>query len=259
MKIISWNVNGIRAVEKKGELESLIKKQKPDILFLQEIKAKQEQLSEYLTNHPEYYQYYHSAEKPGYSGVGVWVTKMLQNKEPLIINGLHSWEDTEGRIIRLDFKSYTLFGIYFPNGGKSDDAWKGKIEFYDRFLRHINQLKGDDKRKIIFCGDLNVAHNEIDLARPKENEGKIGFRKEEREWVDKLIQESWIDIFRSFHPNAVSYTWWDQKSRARERDIGWRIDYFFVDKLLLKKVKNISHMNEQMGSDHCPVVLAIDL
>ena len=258
MKIITWNVNGIRAVEKKGELQSLLESEKPDVLFLQETKAKPEQLSSWLTRHEDYFQYYHSAEKPGYSGVSVWFAKKLLKNEPDVVKGMDKWNDHEGRVIRLDWKAFSLLGIYFPNGGKSEEAWKEKLEFYDHFLQYINSLKLSGK-KIIFCGDLNVAHNEIDLARPKENEGSIGFRREERDWVDRLEQASWIDVFRSVNKDEVSYTWWNMKTRSRERNVGWRIDYFFLEKPLLKKVKSIRHLNEKMGSDHCPVVLEIDL
>ena len=257
MKIISWNVNGIRAVEKKGELQTLLA-QNPDLLFIQETKAKQEQLSDYLTANPEYYQFYHSAEKPGYSSVAIWAKKKSFKTEPNVIRGMDGWNDAEGRVIRIDFKSYSVFGIYFPNGGKSEEAWQEKLEFYDHFLQLANDLRSS-KRKVIFCGDLNVAHNEIDLARPKENEGKVGFRREERDWVDRLVEQNWVDVFRTIHPHEASYTWWNMKTRARERDVGWRIDYFFADKPLFAKIKSISHLHSQMGSDHCPVILDIDI
>lgn len=262
MKIISWNVNGIRAVEKKGDLQQFIERESPDIFFLQEIKANVDQLSEYLTNHPDYHQFYYSAEKPGYSGVGAWVKRSVFPEPPAIQTGMPDWTDREGRIIQLDFKSFTAIGVYFPNGGKSEAAWVEKLEFYNCFLKNINQIRsvnrGKEKR-ILWCGDLNVAHCEIDLARPKENEGNIGFRIEERQWVDQLIKADWKDTFRELHPDKQSYTWWQMRTRARDRNVGWRLDYFFVDSADLQKVKNAAHLNSQMGSDHCPVLIEIDL
>ena len=257
MKIISWNVNGIRAVEKKGDLQSFLERENPDIFFLQEIKAQVEQLSEFLNSHPDYHQFYFSAEKPGYSGVGAWVKKSVFPEKPKIQTGMPDWQDKEGRIIRLDFNDFTAIGVYFPNGGKSEAAWAEKLEFYGCFLHYVHTLRNKEKRRVIWCGDLNVAHNEIDLARPKENEGNIGFRIEERKWVDQVIADGWIDVFRDLHPGEQSYTWWQMRTRARDRNVGWRIDYFFVDSNDLKNVKQSSHISGQMGSDHCPVILEI--
>ncbi|MDH5718221.1 MAG: exodeoxyribonuclease III [Spirochaetia bacterium] len=258
MKLISWNVNGIRAVERKGEIQALLEKEKPELIFLQEIKAKFDQLTSNLTNHNEYFQHYHSAEKPGYSGVGVWLLKKKFSENYEIISGMPKWKDTEGRVIRVDIKNYTFLGIYFPNGGKSHEAWLEKLKFYDHYLNYINDLRKLG-RTIIWAGDLNVAHNEIDLARPKENENNIGFRPEEREWMNKVTKNDWIDCFRYFYPEKVSYTWWQLQTKARERNVGWRIDYFLSDKKIIKKIKNIHHLENQMGSDHCPIVLEVDI
>lgn len=258
LKIISWNVNGIRAVERKQELQALIDQQQPDILLMQETKARPEQLSDYLTSHEQYYQFYHSAEKAGYSGTSIWVSKKITNKSPVFTVGMPDFDDNEGRIARIDIDDYTFFGIYFPNGGKSAEAWQGKLKFYDRFLDHANRLR-NEKKKVIWAGDLNVAHNEIDLARPKENEKNIGFLPEERSWVDRVIDAGWIDTFREKNPDTVSYTWWSMQTRARSRNIGWRIDYFMVDKALLNQVQSIEHLNDQMGSDHCPVKLVFSM
>ena len=256
--LISWNVNGIRAVERKEELQKVLRKEKPDVLFLQETKAQPDQLSAYLVNHQNYHQEYHSAEQKGYSGVSVWLNKVLFPQKPKIVKGMEGWNDHEGRVIRFDHGEHTFLGVYFPNGGKSEAAWQEKIRFYDHFLEHINSLRKKGK-KVIFCGDLNVAHNEIDLARPKENQKSIGFLPEERSWVDRLIQANWVDVFRHHKPNEVSYTWWDMPSRARERNIGWRIDYFFVDKELIPNIKADSHLSQQLGSDHCPVLLKMEI
>ena len=258
MKFISWNVNGIRAVERKKELQKMLLCEKPDVLFLQETKAHKNQLSDYLVAHTDYDQEYHSALKKGYSGVSVWLKKNAFTEKPSITTGMPEWNDSEGRMIGAHYKDYSFFGVYFPNGGKSEEAWQGKIKFYDHFLNHINAQRKDG-RKIVFCGDLNVAHNEIDLARPKENQKNIGFLPEERDWVDRLVEAKWVDAFRSQYPNEVSYTWWDMPSRARDRNVGWRIDYFFIDQPLLHQVTHCSHINEQMGSDHCPIQLVMQI
>lgn len=257
MKIISFNVNGIRAIEKKGELDKLIRNEKPDLLFIQEIKAKQEQLSEALTNPPGYDVHYHSAEKPGYSGTGVFIKKKLFPKVE-ILRGMPKWNDHEGRVLGVKAGDLVVFGNYFPNGGKSDAAWKEKLVFFDHFHKYIQDLR-KKKNKVIFTGDLNVAHNPIDLARPKENEKTVGFRPEERAWVDRLVADKWVDVFRKKYPEKVEYTWWQVITNARARNIGWRIDYFIIDEPLYKSVKDIRHLNDHMGSDHCPVVLEIKI
>jgi len=256
MKIISWNVNGIRAVERKGELQVLLAQENPDILFLQETKAKPEQLSDLLTQNELYYQYYHSAEKAGYSGVSAWVNKKFTTTEPVVITEMPGWTDIEGRLIQVDISQRSFIGVYFPNGGKSPEAWQEKLRFYDHFLNYINTLRKAG-RKVIWCGDLNVAHNEIDLARPKENEGNIGFRPEERAWADRVADAEWVDIYRKKNPDTSSYTWWNMQTRARDRDVGWRIDYFLIDKLDVENVQETSHLSRQMGSDHCPICLEI--
>ena len=253
MNLISWNVNGIRAVERKGELQKLLETSDPDVLLIQEIKAKPEQLSKYLSDHPEYDQFYHSAEKPGYAGTGIWVKKSL-NITPKFSSGMPDFEDLEGRIARVDLEDWSILGVYFPNGGKSPEAWKDKLVFYEKFLSYVNQLR-EEGRKVIWCGDVNCAHEEIDLARPKDNMKSIGFLPEERAWVSDVIKNNWIDIFRHLHPEDVIYSWWHVISKARARNVGWRIDYFFIDQCLMTEVKNINYLNAQMGSDHCPVQL----
>ena len=247
MKIISWNVNGIRAIEKKGELETLLRKENPDVLLLQEIKARKDQLSEFLTINNQYWQYYHSAEKVGYSGVSIWVRKKTFKEEPAMTVGMKGWNDSEGRIIRVDLANVIVFGVYFPNGGKSEEAWLDKLKFYDHFLDHVNELRADNKR-VVWSGDLNVAHNPLDLARPKENEGNIGFRPEERSWLDRVIKDNWIDIFRKQNPELSSYTWWQMRTRARDRNVGWRIDYFFIDQADKPSVKTTGHLKGQKSN-----------
>ena len=255
MKIISWNVNGIRAIEKKGELDALLAAQNPDVLMLQETKANRDQLSEHLTEHPAYAQFYHSAEKKGYSGVSIWV-KRTHSEGAEFSTGMPGFDDTEGRIGRIDLGNTTIFGVYFPNGGKSEAAWDGKLVFYEKFLGYVNDLR-DAGRTVVWAGDVNCAHEEIDLARPKDNKKSIGFLPEERAWVSKCIEHGWVDIYRHNNPETVMYSWWHMRSGARARNVGWRIDYFFVDEATMDRVTDMTYLNDQMGSDHCPVVLEL--
>ena len=252
MKLTSWNVNGIRAVERKGNLAEFLSFDH-DVIFFQETKARSEQLSKDLTESPSYYQHYHSAEKAGYSGVGLWLRKekFLESKVK-IHTGMPNFNDSEGRIIGFSYETLSCFGVYFPNGGKSHEAWLGKLEFYDLFLKYMNHLVSKGQ-SVIWCGDLNVAHNPIDLARSTQNEKNIGFLPEERSWVDKVVSSGYKDVFREKYPEEISYTWWDMPTRARERNVGWRIDYFIVSDNLFSKVRKILHLNDQLGSDHCPV------
>lgn len=256
LTLISWNVNGLRAVERKGELEKFINKHNPDIFFIQETKSQIHQMEEIIEKYSDYEQHYHQAEKKGYSGTSIWIKHGTGQYD--VNRGMPGFSDDEGRIMSINFGNYTMFGNYFPNGGKSEEAWEGKLIFYEKFLQHINNLRKKG-RKIIWCGDVNVAHNEIDLARPKANDGHIGFHPKERAWADKVVENNWIDVFRTKYPKKNIYSWWHLISRARSRNVGWRIDYFFVDKPLMKDVESISYDNDQMGSDHCPVVLKIKL
>lgn len=254
MKLISWNVNGIRAVEKKGFLK-WFDKESPDILCLQETKASPGQLGPGLT-HPRGYKAYFSSStvKKGYSGV-VTYTK----QEPLShAEGFGVEEfDQEGRTVVTEFKDFILFNVYFPNGKASTDRLQFKLEFYEAFLKHIEELKKKGK-KIIFCGDVNTAHKEIDLARPKENEDISGFLPIERKWIDRVIEKGYIDSLREFQEEPDLYTWWSLRSGARERNVGWRIDYFFLQKELRKHLKGAYILPDVMGSDHCPVVVELD-
>ncbi|MFW6283488.1 MAG: exodeoxyribonuclease III [Minisyncoccales bacterium] len=255
MKLITWNVNGIRALEKKGELENFIQKYNPDIFFIQETKAKNGQLEHIIEKYDDYVQFYSDAEKAGYAGTGIWVKKPVQDDLSFYYD-LPEYDDKEGRVCRIDFEDNAFLGVYFPNGGKSKEAWEDKLVFYDRFLSYVNKLRKEGKN-VIFTGDINCAHNEIDLARPQDNDGKVGFHPKERAWVDNVESNDWIDVFRHLYPDKVVYSWWSLRTRARERDVGWRLDYFFTDKKLLEKVKNIEYLSEQMGSDHCPLLMEI--
>ncbi len=289
MKIITWNVNGLRAVERKKSLQELITKESPDILLLQEIKGKKEQFSNYLTKNPVYRQFYHSAQKPGYAGTGIWARRDFLQKTRRINFNMHVPhlkdayvendeipKDTiendgldmssipnmdEGRISHLSFlyknKIYDIMSIYFPNGGKSEEAWKEKLIFFDRVLEYMNGLRKLG-HEVIVGGDMNVAHTEMDIARAKENDGKIGFHPKERAWMDKVLQNNWVDVWRNKNPDVADvYSWWNVITKARERNVGWRIDYFFIDKNLADDVKEVKYLNEQFGSDHCPLMMEI--
>lgn len=264
MKIISWNVNGIRAIEKKEFLGKFLNDQSPDIFLMQETKSKPEQVQFLELIYPDYHKFYVVAEKPGYSGVSIWVQRNLKSQFNSFEFRAGMPQDPvpqEGRIARLDFSlkgdSYSVLGTYFPNGGKSDEAWQHKLKFYEVWLMYVNSLRNQG-RKVIWMGDVNCAHQEIDLARPRENEGVIGFHPAERAWLDKWTAQNWIDAWRYLNPEKTAvYSWWHLMSRARSRNVGWRIDYFWIDKPLLKEVKSITYLTEQMGSDHCPVVLEI--
>lgn len=264
MKIITWNVNGIRAVERKKELQKLVDEQAPDVLMLQETKATVDQLSKYLVENPDYRQHYSSAEKKGYAGTSIWIREQLaaglgdikfSTEIPDAPNA------DEGRISQLSFKQdkdhWELLSIYFPNGGKSEQAWEEKLVFYDRLHDYISSLR-KKRRLVVVGGDMNVAHNEIDLARPKANDGKIGFHPLEREWMDRLEEDKWADVWRTRNPGVTDvYSWWHMISKGRERNVGWRIDYFLLAAKHLDRVSRAEYLNDQMGSDHCPLLMEI--
>jgi exodeoxyribonuclease-3 len=256
MKFISWNVNGIRAVHKKGALAELWK-QNADIIGIQETKATRDQLGEEVTKPNGYpYAYFESSkERKGYSGVAVY-TKQEPEK---IEYGLGKEEyDSEGRCLTLCFEDFAFVTAYFPNGGRDEEHFQFKLRYYEEFLRHVQKLE-KKYATVIFCGDLNVAHNEIDLARPKENAKQIGFLPVERAWVDKVEAKGFVDTFRALHGEKVKYSWWDQKTGARERNVGWRIDYFFINQMSFDKVEKADIMDSFLGSDHAPVVLEVSL
>jgi exodeoxyribonuclease III len=254
IRIVSWNVNGIRAVNKKG-LTDFIKKDKADIYCFQEIKAKPEQIESDLKNTDDYLKYWNPAKRAGYSGVATF-TK-LEPKTIIVGDRDNDWDD-EGRVLITKFDEFTLLNVYFPNGKKDKGRLMYKMEFYDYFLKYINKLR-DKGEKVIFCGDVNTAHEEIDLARPKDNILISGFLEVERKWMDKLVKNGWVDTFREQHPNEIQYSWWSARSGARKRNVGWRIDYFFVDEKLKNKVKKAFIMPEINGSDHCPVGIKIEI
>ena len=253
MRILSWNVNGLRAIYKKGAFSSIFEVD-PDIVCLQETKAHPEQLPEEVFSPAGYYSYFdHSKLKKGYSGVAIFSKEKAEKIEYGI--GISKFDD-EGRTLVAYYKDFVLINIYFPNGGMSDARLAFKMKYYDGFLKFIDKLKKQGKM-IIFCGDVNTAHKEIDLARPKENEKNTGFLPEERKWIDKLVSHGYIDTFRYLHPEKIQYSWWDMKTFARDRGVGWRIDYFFVSDSLQNRINKAEILDNIMGSDHCPVLLEL--
>ena len=266
MRIVSWNVNGLRAVSKRGDFKWLLEEQ-PDVICLQEVKATPEQLPEDVRNIPGYFSYFtHPVNgKKGYSGVALY-TKVRPKK---IEYGMGKEEfDNEGRLIAAYYDDFVLLNVYFPNGGGGPARLKYKLDFYDEFLKFIEKIKKQKSNPyshkamkglgIIFCGDVNTAHEEIDLARPKENEKNTGFLPEERAWLDEVVAHGYVDVFRHFYPTKTgTYTFWDMKTLSRERNVGWRIDYFFVSPGLVPKVKGTKILSHIYGSDHCPIEMDI--
>ena len=252
MKIISWNVNGIRAVQKKGFLE-WFKKESPDVLCLQETKAEKEQLDDALLSVPGYHSFWCSAQKKGYSGVAVYARQEPKS----VLYGLGDAEfDSEGRTLIVDMGAFVLFNIYYPNGGAGNKRVPFKLAFYDAFLKRAEKFR-QQGRHLIICGDVNTAHEEIDLARPKQNEKNTGFLPEERAWVSRFMAAGYVDTFRHFQKDGGHYSWWDYKTGARARNIGWRIDYFFVDRAFLPHLNKAFILSDVPGSDHCPVGIEI--
>lgn len=264
MKIISWNTNGLRATVKQGHFMPLFSFNNPDIVCLQETKCEPEQLDADTRNLKGYNSYFsYSKNRKGYSGVAIY-SKIKPEKVEYGI-GIKEFDD-EGRTIVAYYpksmngqdRDFVLITCYFPNGGSGPDRLKYKLEFYDAFLKFIDKLKKQGKN-VIFCGDVNTAHNEIDLARPKANKENTGFLPIERAWIDELVNNGWVDIFRYIYPNKTEvYTYWDQKTRARDRNVGWRIDYFFANQSFIKKIKSFKTLSDYYGSDHCPIMIVID-
>jgi exodeoxyribonuclease-3 len=252
IKIISWNVNGLRAVHRKGFLE-WFKSEEPHILCLQETKVPYDQLPKALKRVDGYHTYFCEAERKGYSGVAIYSKIKPKNVEYGF--GIPKF-DNEGRILIADYEDFVLLNIYFPNGKMSQERLDYKLEFYDALLDHANKLKTEG-RNVVICGDLNTAHKEIDIARPKANEKISGFLPVERSWIDKFLENGYLDTFRMFNNEPGQYTWWSYRTRARERNVGWRLDYFFVNEKFKDEVKSAGIFNDVMGSDHCPVYLEL--
>jgi exodeoxyribonuclease-3 len=251
-RLLCWNVNGIRAIKNKGFLE-WFKKESPDILCLQETKARPDQLDADLKEIPGYDVYWNYPEKKGYAGVAIYTRDKPQDVK-YDLGGAKL--DTEGRVIMVEYPAFTLFDIYYPNGGAGNKRVPYKMDFYDVFLKYADSLVKSGK-KLVISGDFNTAHKEIDLARPKENVKNTGFLPEERAWMDNLVTHGYVDTFRHFHKEPEQYTYWDLKTGARARNVGWRIDYFFVSENLLPQVTSSFILPEVMGSDHCPIGMTL--
>ena len=251
MRVISWNVNGLRAAHKKGFLD-WFNGENPDIMCLQETKAHEEQLPEAIRSIAGYNSYFSTPEKKGYSGVGLYTKKAPENVQ----FGFGDRFDSEGRTIIADFGDFVLFNIYFPNGKRSAERLQYKMDFYDAFLAYAEKTKKSGKH-VVVCGDVNTAHKEIDLARPKENVKVSGFLPEERAWMDEFLGKGYKDTLRIFNQEPGNYSYWDQMTKARDRNVGWRIDYFFVDQDFTDRLTGAFILSDVMGSDHCPVGIEI--
>lgn len=250
MKIISWNVNGLRSVYKKGFLEWL-EETDADIVCLQETKAQETQLPFDLIKPENYYSFFASAQRKGYSGVAVY-----SREKPLLVKrklGIDRF-DNEGRILQLEYYNFTLINLYIPHGDRQKKHLNYKLEVYDHLLKHLEKIKN---KKVVLIGDFNIAHKEIDLARPKQNRNNIMFTAQEREQINRLIKLGFVDSFRKFHKEGGNYTWWPYFANARQRNLGWRIDYAFVSKKLGAKLKNAFILPKTKGSDHCPIGVKI--
>ncbi len=264
LKIFSWNINGLRAILKKGDLEFLIKEQNPDIICLQEIKAKEHQVD---IDFPDYQEIWHPAERPGYSGTAI-LTKItplsIQKDFPTeIIDKFKLKDDSygdpnaEGRVLAAEFADFYLLNVYVPNA--KDDLSRRNLR-HDSWdpatLAYIKQL--EKHKPVVFCGDLNVAHQEIDLARPKDNTKSAGFTPEERHGMNEYLANGLTDSFRFLHPEKIQYSWWSFRSGARARNVGWRIDYFLISKSIAPKLRSAKIHDDILGSDHCPVSIILD-
>jgi exodeoxyribonuclease III len=259
LKIISWNVNGLRAVLNRQALD-WVREEHPDLLCLQEIKVRPEQLSpDHFRLFGDYTAVWHPAKRPGYSGVASLIspTAFENPADPEVQPGMGiDYFDVEGRVIRSRHPGFTLFNVYFPNGQRDHGRLTYKLEFYSRLLEMCDEIHASGEN-IIICGDFNTAHRPIDLKNPKQNETTSGFMPEERAWIDKYLQHGFVDVFRELYPDRIQYTWWTYRFGARARNVGWRLDYFLVSRALLPCVDNVKIHDHIPGSDHCPVELTL--
>lgn len=253
LTLMSWNVNGLRAVQRKGFLEWLAQAQ-PDILGLQETKCRPDQLDDALLHPPGYTTYWASAERKGYSGVALYTR--IPPLDVTIGLGIPEF-DAEGRTIIADYGDFVFLTAYFPNGASDHSRVPFKMAYKAAFLEACNRLRAAGRR-VVFCGDVNTAHREIDLARPRENVNNTGFMPHERAWIDAVLAAGYVDTFRARYPEQRdAYTWWHLVTRARARNVGWRLDYFFASADLLPRIADAAILADVPGSDHCPVSLTL--
>ena len=264
MRLYSWNVNGIRAVLKKGDLDKFLAYENPDILCLQETKAKRDQVE---VDFDEYVEYWNSAKRPGYAGTAIFVKNGIE-----VLNEYHDFEKypelqikeddfgdplNEGRILTLELKDFFVITVYVPNSKRSLERLELREKFWDPTLKtYLEKLQSE--KPVVICGDFNAAHEEIDLARPKDNMKNAGFTKEERKGIDNFLSAGLIDTFRELNPTAERYTWWTHWGNARANNVGWRIDYFFISKSLKSKLKSAEIYESIFGSDHCPISIELE-
>lgn len=254
IKLVSWNVNGIRAVSKKDEFWEWFDSTDADIISFQEVRATEEQIPKKLAEVDGFHKYYNKAERKGYSGVGTY-SKM----EPVsVTKGLGIEElDNEGRVLKIEYPDFILFNIYFPNSGKDGVRLDFKVEFCNALLKQLVALKNEGKN-VVITGDYNIAHHPIDVYNPKNCEGKSGYLPEERAWLDELEEAGFVDTFRMFDEGEGNFTWWSYRFKARERNSGWRLDYFYVNEEMKNNVKSAEILADIYGSDHCPVTLELE-
>jgi exodeoxyribonuclease-3 len=254
MRLVSWNVNGIRSAVRKG-FHDWLEEASPDVLCLQETRIQADQLTKRLAQPPGYHASWNSAERKGYSGVATWC-----KTPPLSVQhgfGVEEF-DVEGRVLITEHPGFALLNVYFPNGGRGLERLDYKLRFYEALLAYCDERHARGERLIV-CGDYNTAHRPIDLARPKQNTTTSGFLEEERVWIDRYLAHGFVDTFRALYPDAAErYSWWMYMRNARERNIGWRIDYFMVSQALMPAVSGADILGEVMGSDHCPVTLDLE-
>lgn len=261
LTLLSWNVNGIRAAERKGFLD-WFKKTQPDILGIQETKAQAGQIKDELFSPQGYSAYWSSAERKGYAGTAVF-TKRIPDKVEYDLGAEREEGEEgfagEGRLIILHYPEFVLFNVYIPNGGAENHRVPYKLEYCDRMLEVAEGFRKRG-RGVVICGDLNTCHKEIDIARPKQNVNHTGFMPIEREWMDKFVSFGYVDTFRHFYPDKRdAYTWWDPRFHARDRNVGWRLDYFFVSSELVSNLKSAFILSDALGSDHCPVGIELQV
>lgn len=253
MKIASWNVNGLRSVHQKGLLD-WINSTSPDVICLQEIKIDEESIPEVLRAHGEYRPYWHCGERRGYCGVSTWSRHPVEKVQ----YGIGDENvDREGRVLITDFGSFSLVNAYFPNSQRDHARLGFKLAFCETMLNYLEAERQKGKR-LLLCGDLNIAHQEIDLRNPKTNRDNAGFLPEERDWMDRIVALGYVDCFRKFVAEGDHYTWWSYRPTIRERNVGWRLDYFVADPGLAESVVEMKHQTEVLGSDHCPIWVRLD-